>query len=367
MIMQMRISALAMLTLTAAIAAPAAADTLTERANRGLVEVITGSTAGSSARIAEDLADVLDDGATRRVLPVVGKGSLQDLIDLKALRGVDLAIVQSDVLDHVKTQRLFGIENSVTYIAKLYNEEFHLLARGDVRNIADLAGKKVNFGSQGDGTAITGPRLFELLKVKVEATSYGQAMALEKLKGGQIAAMAFVTAKPAPLFSGLRAQDGLHFLAVPLKSDMAASYSPARLTAEDYPGLAAPAPVDTVAVGTVLVVANLVPESERYRNAASFVEAFFTQFAKLLEAPHHPKWSEVNLAAELPGWRRFAPADGWIKRNGAAGAVAMSEDQMRDIFVKFLDERSKVSGGATLSGDQKDQLFAQFKRWQDSH
>ena len=42
----------------------------------------------------------------------------------------------------------------------------------------------------------------EPLKIKVEATSYGQAMALEKLKSGQIAAMAFVTAKPAPLFAG---------------------------------------------------------------------------------------------------------------------------------------------------------------------
>ena len=365
--MQMRISALAILALTAAVAAPTAADTLTERANRGLVEVITGSTTGSSVRIAEDLADVLDDGATRRVLPVVGKGSLQDVVDLKALRGVDLAIVQVDVLDHVKAQRHLGVDSGITYIAKLYNEEFHLLARRDVHNVADLAGKKVNFGSQGDGTAITGPRLFELLNVQVEATSYGQAMALEKLKSGQIAAMAFVTAKPAPLFAGVRAKDGLHFLAVPLKSDMAASYSPARLTGDDYPDLVAQRPVDTVAVGTVLVVANLVPESERYRNAASFVEAFFTQFPKLLESPHHPKWSEVNLAAELPGWRRFAPADAWIKRNGAAGAVAMSEDQMRDIFVKFLDERSKVSGGATLSADQKDQLFAQFKRWQDSH
>jgi TRAP transporter TAXI family solute receptor len=368
MIMQMRISALAMLTLTAVIAAPAAADTLAERANRGLVEVITGSTAGSSARIAEDLADVLDDGATRRVLPVVGKGSLQDLVDLKALRGVDLAIVQTDVLDHVRTQRILGIEGSVTYIAKLYSEEFHLLARADIHGIADLAGKKVNFGSQGDGTTITGARLFELLKVKVEAKNYGQAMALEKLRSGQIAAMAFVTGKPAPLFAGLRAQDGLHFVAVPLKGEIASAYIPARLTAEDYPALMAQGAVDTVAVGTVLVVANLAPDSERYRNAANFVEAFFTQFPKLLEAPHHPKWSEVNLAAELPGWRRFAPADAWIKRNGAASsAVAMSEDQMRDIFVKFLDERSKVSGNTALSGEQKDQLFAQFKHWQDRH
>ena len=365
--MHMRISALAMLMLTAAATRPAAADTLVERANRGLVEVITGGVSGSSARMAEDLADVLDDGATRRVLPVIGKGSVQDLIDLKALRGVDLAIVQADVLDHVKTQHLAGADAGVTYVAKLYNEEFHLLARADIHNVGDLAGKKVNFGNQADGTTITGARLFDALKVKVEVTSYGQATALEKLKSGQIAAMAFVTGKPATLFSGLRAQDGLHFVAVPLKGEMASSYIPARLTAEDYPALMTQGAVDTVAVGAVLVVANLAPDSERYRNAANFVEAFFTQFPKLLEAPHHPKWSEVNLATELSGWRRFAPADAWIKRNGPASAVAMNEDQMRDIFVKFLDERSKVSGNATLSGEQKDQLFAQFKRWQDGH
>src|SRR5260221_1265955 len=154
-IMQMRIAALAMFMLTAAAMPPAAADTLAERANRGLVEVITGSIVGSSARMAEDLADVLDDGATRRVLPVIGKGSLQDLVDLKALRGVDLAILQTDVLGHVRTHRLLGIEGSVTYIAKLFNEEFHRLAPNGVSGIADLARTKANSGSQGDAPTST--------------------------------------------------------------------------------------------------------------------------------------------------------------------------------------------------------------------
>jgi hypothetical protein len=45
--------------------------------NRGVVEIETTGTAGSSVRIAEDLANLIDDGATRRVLPVVGKSALQ--------------------------------------------------------------------------------------------------------------------------------------------------------------------------------------------------------------------------------------------------------------------------------------------------
>src|ERR1700740_1124036 len=95
--------------------------------NRGVVELETGRAAGISVRIAEDLANVVDDGATRRVLPVIGKGALQNIADLKRLRGVDMAIVQVDVLDFAKQQNLFpSLETGISYISKLYNEEFHL-------------------------------------------------------------------------------------------------------------------------------------------------------------------------------------------------------------------------------------------------
>lgn len=359
---------LAVLAFALSAAAAHAADALVERANRGLVEIVAGGVDGTSAHMAEDLADLLDDGATRRVLPVLGKGALQNLADLKALRGVDLAIVQTDVLEDARTRHLYpNLENTVSYVAKLNNDEFHLLARADIRSIADLAGKKVNFGPLGGGTAFTGQRLFELLKIRVEPTNFGQAQALEKLRKGEIAAMATLVGKPAPLFESVRPQSGLHFVAIPLKGTIDAGYIPARLDSADYPDLVpAGSRVDTVAVGTVLLVAGLAPDSERYRNVANFVEAFFTQFPKLLEAPHHPKWQEVNLAAELPHWRRFAPADDWIKRNGTA-PTAMSQDQLRDIFVKFLDERSKASGSEALSAEQKEQLYDQFRRWQSEH
>jgi TRAP-type uncharacterized transport system substrate-binding protein len=361
--------AIAALGLCVGAASATAADSLVERANRGLVEVVTGSVNGTSVRMAEDLADALDDGATRRVLPVVGKGAFQNLADLKILRGVDLAIVQTDVLNYAREQKLYAnLNSSVTYIAKLNNDEFHLLARGDIKSVADLAGKKVNFGPQNDAANFTGPRLFDSFKLKVEVTSYGQALALEKLKAGEIAAMAVVAGKPVALFQSLRAQDKLHFLRVPLKGDMAADYIPARLDPDDYPDLVAQgSPVETVAVGTALIVAGLAPESQRYRNVANFVDVFFTQFPKLLDSSHHPKWQEVNLAAELPHWQRFAPADSWIKRNGANTPVAFNETEMRDIFTKFLDERTKANGGQTLTAEQKEQLFDQFKRWQGDH
>jgi len=101
--------------------------------NRGVVELETASSASISVRIAEDLASVVNDGATRRLVPVIGTGSLGNLIDLKLLRGIDMAILQADILDYAREQQRFpGIDGYVTYVTKLYNEEFHLLARRDI-------------------------------------------------------------------------------------------------------------------------------------------------------------------------------------------------------------------------------------------
>ena len=333
--------------------------------NRGVVELETTRSAGISVHIAEDLANVIDDGATRRVLPVVGKGALENLTDLKLLRGIDMAILQTDVLDYARQQNLFpGIDYWVTYIAKLYNEEFHLLARQDIKTVADLAHERVNVDLREAGTAITAARLFELLKIPVTATNDDQETALDKLHKGEIAAIAFVAGKPAPIFRSLNGNDGLHFLPIPLNPAVTAAYVPTRLTATDYPGLVPnDQSVDTVAVGAVLLAANIQQGSDRYRNLVNFVEAFFTGFQSLLEPGHHPKWREVNITAELPGWRRFPPAEQWLQRNVQVASTPNLQE-LRAIFSRFIDERQQASGGPPLTPQQKDELFGQFELWQ---
>src|SRR6516165_1900723 len=357
----------AVLAMPIILATPARAAVTTDIAvvNRGVVALETGRAAGISVRIAEDLANVIDDGATRRVLPVIGKGSLQNITDLKLLRGVDMAIIQADVLDYARQQNYFpGLEGWITYIAKLYNEEFHLLARRDVKTVAELANQRVNVDLRGAGTAITAGRLFDLLNISVTPTYDDHEVALEKLRKGEIAAIAFVAGKPAPLFRDLTGEDGLHFLPIPLKPAVTAAYAPTRLTAQDYPGLVpSDQPVDTVAVGAVLAAANLQYGSDRYRNLVNFVEAFFTGFQSLLEPGHHPKWHEVNITAELPGWRRFPPAADWLQRNVQVAPAPNLQD-LKAIFARFIDERQQAAGGQPMSQQEKDQLFGQFEVWQ---
>jgi TRAP-type uncharacterized transport system substrate-binding protein len=334
--------------------------------NRGVVELETGRASGISVQIAEDIANVLDDGATRRVLPIVGKGGLANITDLNLLHGIDLAIVQDDVLDYARRQNLFpGIEYRITYAAKLYNEEFHLLARGDIKTVADLANQKVNVDLRGGGTEVTAARLFGLLNIPIVTTNDDPGVALEKLRRGEIAAIAFVAGKPAPIFRGLIGENNLHFLPIPLNPAVTAAYAPARLTANEYPALIQyNQPVDTVAVATVLMVANLQPDSDRYRNVVNFVDAFFTRFQSLLTPGHQAKWSEVNIAAELPGWRRFGPAADWLQRNAPTTAGAPTEQDLKAIFARFIDERQQAAGGVPLTPQQKDDLFGQFQRWE---
>jgi TRAP transporter TAXI family solute receptor len=291
--------------------------------NQGTVGIISGGVTGTYVRIAADLASVLDDGDNLRILPVIGKGSVQNITDVLYLRGIDIGIVQSDVLTYVKRQNLHGnVDKRVHFITKLYNEEFHLLARSDVGSVQDLAGKKVNFDVRGSGTYLTASVIFETLNIKVEPTVFDQALALEKLKSGEISAIVYVAGKPTTLFNNLRASDNVKFLTIPFTPELLETYFPSRLANEDYPNLVeAGAPVDTVAVGAVMAVFNWETDSVRYKKVAKFVDAFFTKFPDFQKPPRHAKWQEVSLTAQVPGWTRFKAAEDWLKKRGGAAAA----------------------------------------------
>jgi TRAP-type uncharacterized transport system substrate-binding protein len=140
---------------------------LSERLNQNTVTVISGNPNGTYLFFAYDMSAVLDDGDNLRVLPVVGKGAFQNVKDILHLKGVDLGITQSDIMSFLKKTPEFGsnIDDRMHYIAKLYNEEFHLLAAGGIRDVKDLAGRKVNFDVTGSGTEMTASLLFGKLGI----------------------------------------------------------------------------------------------------------------------------------------------------------------------------------------------------------
>lgn len=280
-------------------------NTLAARANSGTVGIIAGGIDGTYIRIAADLAAVLDNDRLR-VIAMIGRGSVQNIADIMLLRGVDLGIVQSDVLAFARRERLLpSLDRLVQYVCKLYNEEVHILARSGIGNVRDLAGQPVNVDLRGSGTAMTASLLFGALGVAVQERHDPQDVALERLRRGEIAALVYVAGKPARLFTGIRAEEGLRLLPLPAAPALLETYLPASFAEADYPALVPPGGTETLAVGAVLAVYGWAPGTERHRKVARFVEALAANFEAFLRPPRHPKWREVNLAATVPGWTRF--------------------------------------------------------------
>jgi TRAP transporter TAXI family solute receptor len=341
-----------------------AAPSLAEQINHNTVSIISGNLNATYLSIAYDLSAVLDQGNEFRVLPIVGKGGGQNIRDVRFLKGVDLGITQSNLLGYFKRSKELGpIDDKIVYIARLFNEEMHLVVRSDsgFDTIEQLAGQKVNFSDIGSGTQLSTRDIFERLGIKAQEVNMGQADAFEALKRGDIAATILIAGKPAASMTKLRAADGLKMLAVPYAKPLHEDYLPATLNPEDYPGtIEAGRPVETVAVGAVLIAYNWPKESDRYRRIEKFVENFFPRLAEFQKPPRHAKWREANLAAILPGWERFPAAEEWLTRNRAQ---ASASTKTRDQFEKFVEEKSSRQSQAGFAPDEREKLFQEFLKW----
>ena len=333
--------------------------------NDNTVTIMAGSAEGTDLTIVQDIAAVLDNGEHLRVVPMVGKGPSQNLKDVLFMRGVDMGITQANVLKHfAKTGELGpNLEKRVAYIAKLFNEEMHVLARAEVSDIRALDGKTVNMGPEGNGAEITARAVFSALGITVREAHLDQADAVAKLKAGDIDAMVVVAGKPAPILAHIDASSGLKFLSVPYAKGLEDNYYPATLTQADYPQLIGDGTrVDTVAVCAVLVSFNWDKDSPRTRKLDRFVNGFFSNFDAFLTPPRHPKWQQVNFAATLEGWQRSPLAQAWIDH---AKTTLAADPNARARFETFLAQADTKA--ATASEAERAKLFRAFLQWSKTH
>jgi TRAP-type uncharacterized transport system substrate-binding protein len=142
---------------------------------------------GTFSKYAADLGKALDDTDNLRVLPIVTYGAVGNVTDLLYLKGVDFAITYADVLDYFKNvEKIPGIERRVNYVIPMFQGEFHLFVRPEIKTIKDLAGKKVGFNTVGSAANYTGNIVFERLGVKVEQVFQNNALAIEAMRRGEI-------------------------------------------------------------------------------------------------------------------------------------------------------------------------------------
>jgi len=282
-----------------------------QRLNAWTLGLAAGQLEGAPLRFATELARVVDDGDNLRVVPIVTRGIFDNIYDLLYLRGVDAAIVYGDILDHFKNDvRIAGLERRVNYIMPLFPTELHVFVRPEIKKLEDLAGKPVNFNTKGTAAAYSGPIIFDRLGIKVDAHFIPHPVAIgEMATSDKYAAVVFVSSKPLDPFVKRKWAEGFKFLPVPLTPKLEEYYLPAQLEPSDYPGLIPEGQkIQTIAVPSVLAVFNWPQDHDRQKRVARFVDYLFERFPKLqTEAGYHPKWRELNLAATVPGWQRYAP------------------------------------------------------------
>ncbi len=331
----------------------AAAALLGERLSNNTITVLAGGINSTDLAVANDLAAVLDDGDELRIMSIIGRGGGRNIRDVRFIKGVDLGFTQSNLLARFRRGGEFGpLDDKIAYVAKLFNEELHLVVRADsgFTSIEQLAGNIVNFGAAGGGTDLTARDIFARLGVAARAVNLSDSDAIGKLRRREIAATVLLGGAPTPALAALGPE--FRLLPVPYAKPLQDDYLPATLAAQDYPGLIeAGRAVDTVAVGVVLIAYNWPKDSDRYRRIERFVETFFDHINDLQVAPRHPKWREVNLAAVLPGLPRFAAAQDWIKRR--------REEASQEQFERFVETR----GAGPVSGDERERLFREFLQW----
>jgi TRAP-type uncharacterized transport system substrate-binding protein len=293
--------------------------------NDWTVGIASGQLEGTFIRLAAELAKVLDDGDNLRVLPVVTYGAAENVTDLLYLHAVDVALTYSDDLEQFKRSGdVKNIDQRINYISELFVGEVHVYARPEIGSLSDLQGKKVGFDTKGAAPTVTAPIFFERLGIHVEPAFVNNAIGIERMKSGEFAAIVHLVSKPNDLFTKLNPIPGFHFLPVEFGDKFADYYVPATLTHRDYPNLIRPDErIDTIAVPGVLAVYNWPKGTDRFRRVDRFINYYFTQFDRLKEPSFHPRWKDVNLSAQVPGWKRYWVADAKLSEivNGASGAA----------------------------------------------
>jgi uncharacterized protein len=331
------------------------------------VTIVVSGISCTCARFAEDIRNVVNDLRPDglRVLPVLGVGGLQNVNDVLFLRSIDMGVVDEDNLRLLKKkdpQLYANLEQRVQYITKLYNSEFHVLARDDIKSYDDLRGKKVNFSLKDSQTEVSAEVVFDALKIDVQRTSFDNDEAIKKLRDGDISAMIILSGAPQAALAKVTKTDHVHFLALDQGSlpnhdlsGLFANYLPAELTHAEYPNLIAEGTsVPTMANRALLVAYSWPERSARYKKLTKFVQEFFGKIDEFHNGARHPKWSEINLSADIPGWVRFKPAADWLAAHQSV-AAAQSRGNL-------IGQSPPDTGTLSLSDQEK--LFANFLKFE---
>ena len=300
--------------------------------------LITGGDKGTYYQFGLDLQKLVKpQGINLTVHP--SKGSVENIFAVYQRPGVQMGIVQSDVLAFVARLQsdpvLTRIAKKTKMVFPLYNEEIHLVGRKGITDFDDLTGRKVAVGREGSGTYLTSRLLFKLSEVvPAEMVYIDTSEALAELKAGRVDAMFYVAGYPVKLLKDdITDKDGLVLVPITNKSILE-FYPQAEVPVGVYPWQ--PTPVVTAAVKAVLVSFDF--RRKDCDNVGRFGQILSTHLDGLQKGGH-PKWKVVDLNYPLRGWEQYDCVRKYLgKAAPAAAAPRPGQNPVFDAIRGVLDQ-----------------------------
>jgi hypothetical protein len=276
--------------------------------------------------MAGELASVLQS-AGLHVKAVSGKTSPAALDKAVADDLADLVIAPLDALGSGAdgpTVATADWRARAPYVMRLAAEPVEVIAPRAITTLAQLTGRKVSVAAADGAAAATAAIVFARAGVAPTLTSEALPDGLGRLARGEVDAVFMVGCDGARAVADFGKDGRFHVVAIPYAPPLRALYTPMRLTARDQPNLIdANDKIDTIGVPMALLAIDAPADSPRAGRLAPATERLFAQFEQGLAARQGSKWQDVNPAARIFGWPRFAAAQSWLEHNARAPDAAL--------------------------------------------
>ncbi len=287
--------------------------TLGVKAQSFEVNIMTGGASGTYIQFGRNIAQLAAQAGRDNVIVVESAGSMENIDAVKHRPRTQFGIVQSDVLDFIRTfksedPQMRSILRNTRYVFPLYKEEVHVVTtrQTGINTLLDLSGKTVAIGAANSGTNLTATFLLEVSNVRPGNVVEKSAKdALSDLVNGTIDAFFYVAGAPTTLLREIGAQSQLKLVTIP--GEVAGDYyGITTIPAGTYPWLKEE--VETAAVRAVLMTYEYDPNKNEYFRqsceAVSEISYLIMRNLPALQQSGHPKWNQVDLTRVPSGWEQ---------------------------------------------------------------
>jgi TRAP-type uncharacterized transport system substrate-binding protein len=281
-------------------------------ARKGLVSVLTDGITdpgGQATQAINQFAAYASHIANVRVLPIAGHGAAANVRDLLFLRGVDFAVLNSDVLAFLdQTGKYPDARRRIRYVTHLFDQKVFLLVRNEIKTIEDLRGRKLVVLSEDGAGRVTAGALFGLRKIDAAVEAIGPGEVLDDAGLGKFHGALLLSDELAQVRFGVQMRQDYHLLPVTMTPELQKTYQSAMIEGQELAGFSNATSVETVAVSALLAVFNWTPSQGRYADVTNFVTALFLNLKGLRQQASNSIWRQANISAQPPGWTRFPAA-----------------------------------------------------------